>query len=85
MNGIKITLGDLHLSPTSAMALQRGDVIAFGDDVCTVIGADHYTGTNGAEDTVSLVTESPDGSQFNDYVSPVRIFTIIRIANVNGE
>jgi hypothetical protein len=61
------------LAPTTAQDLQRGQVIAFADDVCTVIGVDYSKG----DEYVSLVTESPDGSQFVDYVSPVRIFTVI--------
>jgi hypothetical protein len=82
-SGIRITIGDLHLMPTSAMDLRKGDVIAFGDDVCTVLGADYAMGDGDrrADDYVSLVTESPDGSQFVDYVSPVRIFTVIRISD----
>lgn len=71
-----------RLAPTSAQDLKPGQVIAFGDDICTVVGVDyepHGPGETAADEYVSLVTESPDGSQFIDYVSPVRIFTVISL------
>lgn len=68
--------------PTTAQDLTAGQVIAFADDVCTVIGTEYlpsYFGGHNNGDAVALVTESPDGSQFTDYVSPVRIFTVLTL------
>lgn len=94
-HGIKITIGDLHLSPTCAMDLSERCVIAFGDDVCTVTDATLIPGyfclpsetipEDGSKDAMELVTESPDGLVFIDYVSPVRIFTVIRITDAVAE
>lgn len=94
-DGIRITLGDLHLSPTSAMCLRTGDLIAFDDDIARVVGveylSDYFTlpsqrpTSDRGNDAVALVTESPDGSQFVDYVNPVRIFTVIRLTDAVAE
>lgn len=65
--------------PTCAIDLKPGDVFAFADDIMTLVDSRIVGEVTGDKEWLQIITRDGGGMDWEDYVSPVRIFTVITV------